>query len=73
LKLWELEQAAEILAVDDPRISPAGPMVPFLGPQLSQREVADAYATRTDGLDELPSITLRSIRAFPVAPLATSR
>jgi hypothetical protein len=54
---------------DDPRIAPDGPMAPFLGPQLTEREVSDAHARHVDGLSELSPDVLRCIRSFPVLPL----
>jgi hypothetical protein len=73
VKLRELARAAAILDIDDPRIAPGGPIAPFVGPQLGERQVAEAYAARVDGVDELPPSVLRSIRSFPVPALAGER
>jgi hypothetical protein len=69
MTVGELKRVASMLGIEDPHIPPAGPMAPFIGPQLTEREIADAYEVRTDGLDELPAAVLRSIRSFPVGPL----
>lgn len=72
LKLLELELADEVLDIEDARIAPAGPMLPFLGPQLSEAEIAAAYGARNDGVKELMPRVLRAIRSFSVPPLIGS-
>jgi hypothetical protein len=65
----ELEMAAAMLAVEDPRIAPGGPMARYLGEQLTEAEVAGALDEHWGGLVELPPWVRRSIRSFPVVPL----
>ena len=65
----ELEMAAAMLAIEDPRIAPSGPMARYLGEQLAEAEVASALDQHWGGLIELPALVLRSIRSFPVVPL----
>lgn len=72
MRVWELERAADLLATGDPRIEPGGPMAPFLGPQLSQQAIAQAYEARHDGTSQLSPAVIRAIRVFPVPCLANA-
>lgn len=65
----ELEMAAAMLGIEDPRIAPGGPMARYLGEQLTEAEVASALYQAWGGLIELPALVQRSIRSFPVVPL----
>lgn len=61
--------AAAMLAIEDPRIAPGGPMARYLGEQLTEAEVAGAVDQHWGGLIELTPVVLRSVRSFPVVPL----
>ncbi len=61
----ELQMAAAMLAIEDPRIAPGGPIARYLGEQLTESEVANALDQHWSGLVELPVLELRSIRSFP--------
>jgi hypothetical protein len=63
----ELEMAAAMLAIEDPRIAPGGPMARYLGDKLTETEVIDAIGE--DCAEFLGPLVLRSIRSFPVVPL----
>jgi hypothetical protein len=70
VNLSELERAAEILGAEDPRIAPAGEMMNFVGPQLSEELIEQAYARRNDDdTVRLAPRVRRSIRSFPVMAL----
>lgn len=65
----DLEALAAVLALEDPRLAPGGPMACYLGEQLTEAEVVGAFGQHWGGLIELPALVLRSIRCFPVVPL----
>lgn len=65
----DLEALAAVLAREDPRLAPGGPMACYLGEQLTEAEVVGAFDQHWGGLIELPALVLRSIRCFPVVPL----
>jgi hypothetical protein len=68
MNLDALETALQLLDSPDPRIAPGGVMAPHTGPQLTEAEIARAYATYTDGMDLNPRIRA-AVRAFPVPAL----
>jgi hypothetical protein len=69
VRVQDLQRAAQLLGLEYATVAPAGPMGPFLGPQLSEDELRAAYEARTDGLEQLRPDVLRSIRSFPVSAL----
>jgi len=72
MKLLELEWAEAKLSVADPQVAPGGPMVAYLGKQLTLEEITRFYEGRGgEPIDMTPSLqrVLRSIRSFPVLPL----
>jgi hypothetical protein len=74
--LWNLEQAAKMLYLEETSISPGGPMVPHLGEQLTLDEVTFAYESRQgEPVDWTPDLRLvvRSIRIFPIPALREIR
>ena len=69
MQLWDLERAVRMLRIDDPRVLPAGPMVTYVGAQLTLDEITKAYGALKDGLEIADPAVLLSIRSFPVLPL----
>jgi hypothetical protein len=70
--LWNLKRAVQMLFLEDPSIPPGGPMVPYVGRQLSLEEITYAYESQeSERVDWSPDLRLvvRSIRSFPISVL----
>jgi len=72
MKLLELEWAEAKLSIEHPQLTPGGPMISYLGQQLTLEEITRSYEGRQgERIDLTPSPlrVLRSVRSFPVFPL----